>query len=195
VRREKIQNKPNFTTNANMPTSPHESRATGHESQLMQNEPNFNTKRTRNKGDFVAKSCKQHKIYPQFCSTFTQKYKKNANFSSETPQKARTFPLIYPPKVDFSLLLQTFLYFSHPVCAFRLTHRVEVADPPLEGSAEGGPKPPKPTPAYPSREEFTHSAHGGFGGTYKNMQNKPNFKPPTTTIKIYENEEFKDNLH
>ncbi len=40
---ENMQNEPNFTHTAHMPTSPHGSRAPGHESRIMQNEPNFST--------------------------------------------------------------------------------------------------------------------------------------------------------
>ena len=36
-----MQNEPNFNPNSSSPTSPNGSRATGHESRLMQNEPNL----------------------------------------------------------------------------------------------------------------------------------------------------------
>ncbi len=37
-----MQNEPNLKPNAHIPASPNGSRATGHESRFIQNEPNFN---------------------------------------------------------------------------------------------------------------------------------------------------------
>jgi hypothetical protein len=76
-----MQNKPNFKT------SRIEYQESRFERRNYAKQTQFQTKRTRNKGDFVPKSCKKTKIYPQLLPTF---------------------PLIYPHKADFSLLLQTF---------------------------------------------------------------------------------------
>ena len=110
-----MQNKPNFTLTARMLNLPHGSRATGHESRFIQNEPNFTPKEHAIRATSSPNLANNKKFTPNFALLLPRNTPKSANFYTEIPKKTRTFPLIYPPKEDFSLLFPNFLCKTNPI--------------------------------------------------------------------------------
>ncbi len=111
-----MQNEPNFESTASLPTSPHEPRATGHESRLIQNEPNLTAQNVE------AKRMSQIRRR----RTSGGQNEPNLNLNAPTKQaNAENFTPIFSKKIrNITKYCKITQNFTHKKCIFPITFQL-----------------------------------------------------------------------